>query len=112
MADVDIDTNFYISPSYEQIWGRTRESLYQNPRSFLDAIHEADRNRVMNDFEIKKQGLPFENEYRIVLPDGSFRHIWDRGFPIRDKKGEVIRYVGVATDITDRNLEERKNQKR
>jgi len=29
----------YISPMYEKVWGRSRESLYRNPFSFLDAVH-------------------------------------------------------------------------
>ena len=100
VADVRIDTNVYISPGYEQIWGRTQESLYQNPRSFLDAIHEDDRERIIAQLEVKKQGLPFDHEYRIRLPDGSIRLIRDRGFPIHDKNGNVIRYAGIAMDIT------------
>jgi PAS domain S-box-containing protein len=100
MADVDIGTIFYISPSFERIWGRSRESLYQHPRSFLDAVHEEDRERVLAELAIEKTGQPFDHEYRIVLPDGSIRHIWDRGFPVRDTFGHVSRYVGVATDIT------------
>jgi PAS domain-containing protein len=35
----------YISPAYEEIWGRTCASLYQSPRSLPDAVHSADRVR-------------------------------------------------------------------
>ena len=37
----------YISPAYESIWGRTCESLYRSPRSWLEAIQEEDRGRVL-----------------------------------------------------------------
>src|SRR5262249_37823059 len=47
MAAVDLERIFYISPGYERIWGRTRESLYQAPRSFLDAIHPEDREHAI-----------------------------------------------------------------
>lgn len=100
VADVGIHSNFYISPGYEQIWGRTRESLNLNPRSFLDPIHEDDRERIIADLEVKKKGLPFDHEYRIRLPDGTIRCIRDRGFPMKDKDGNVIRYAGIAMDIT------------
>jgi len=102
MGDVEIGKIFYISPSYERIWGCSRESLYENPRSFLDAVHGEDRERVLATLEIKKTGLPFDHEYRIILPDGNIRHIWDRGFPLQDDNGQITRYAGVAMDITER----------
>jgi PAS domain S-box-containing protein len=104
MADVEIRRMFYISPGYERIWGRTRESLYQAPRSFLDALHPEDRERIITDLEAKGEGQPFDHEYRIIQPDGSIRWIWDRGFPVREETGPVTRYVGVAQDITERRL--------
>ena len=102
MADVETGKTFYVSPSFERIWGRSRESLYNNPRSFIDAVHEQDRKSVLAELEIKKTGQPFDNEYRIVLPDGSIRYIWDRGYPIRDDQGQISGYAGVAIDITER----------
>ena len=106
MADVEIGKIFYVSPSFERIWGLSREILYKNPRSFLDAVHKEDRERVLAELEIEKTGQPFDHEYRIVQPDGNIRNIWDRGFPIRDEKGQISIYVGVATDITERKRAE------
>ena len=37
------DEMLYVSPAYEQVWGRTCESLYQNPMSWAEAIHPDDR---------------------------------------------------------------------
>lgn len=61
---------------------------------------------MIADFEIEKTGLPFDHEYRIIRPDGNIRYIWDRGFPVRDEKGQISRYVGVASDITERKRAE------
>ena len=102
MSDVQIGTIFYVSPAYEKVWGQPATSLYENPKSFIDAIHEEDRERVFVDREVKKDGQPFDHEYRIVRPDGDIRWIWDRGFPVQDETGQVTRYVGIAHDITDR----------
>ncbi len=63
MADVTTDKTIYISPGYERVWGRSVASLYEDPHSFLDAIHEADRERVIADLEVKRDGLPFDHEY-------------------------------------------------
>jgi signal transduction histidine kinase/FixJ family two-component response regulator len=48
----------------------------------------------------------FENNYRIVRPDGSVRWICDRGTVLHDDKGEVVRLAGIAEDVTDRILAE------
>ncbi|RJP25091.1 MAG: PAS domain S-box protein [Candidatus Abyssobacteria bacterium SURF_5] len=87
----------YVSPAYETIWGRSRESLHKEPYSFLEAIHPRDRPRVFN---WMKGGYQEEMEYRIVRPDASIRWIRDRGFPITDKDGKVVKFAGVASDIT------------
>lgn len=106
MADIEINKIFYINPAYERIWGRLRQSLYENPRSFIESIHENDRARVLADFELEKTGQPFDHEYRIIQPDGTLRWIWDRGFPIHEPTGEARRYVGIAQDITERKKAE------
>ncbi|WP_321508230.1 PAS domain S-box protein [uncultured Methanoregula sp.] len=102
MADADFGKIFYASPSFERMWGRSRESLYKNPRLLFEAVHPDDRERVIADLEIRKSGKPFDHEYRIILPDGNIRYIWDRGFPIQSKTGRISRYAGVAMDITER----------
>ena len=107
IADVADHKILYISPGYERIWGRSCESLYSAPRSFLDAVHPDDRGPVLRTLESQQRGVPFDHEYRIVRPDGEIRHVHDRGFPIRRADGSVVEYVGVAEDITGRLKAER-----
>jgi PAS domain S-box-containing protein len=106
MADVELAHIFYVSPAYARISGRTRESLYQTPRSFIDDIHPEDRERVLADVAIGRSGPPFDTEYRIIRPDGSIRWIWNRGFPVPERGGQISRYVGIAQDITERKQTE------
>jgi PAS domain S-box-containing protein len=96
----------YLSPAYETIWGRTRESLYEQPDSWLDTIHPEDLPRLMALIEQQRQGEFPKREYRIVLPDGSIRWIQDRTFPIHNAEGRVYRVAGIAEDITDRKQAE------
>ncbi|WP_066426956.1 PAS domain S-box protein [Anabaena sp. 4-3] len=88
----------YISPAYEEIWGRTCASLYKNPKSFMEAIYADDRQQCAMAMQNKKQG--FDIEYRIVRPDGSMRWIRDQAFPLKDETGKVYRVIGIAEDIT------------
>jgi PAS domain S-box-containing protein len=102
----DRKRTIYISPTYERIFGRPIEDVYRDPRNFVDAIHPDDRAHVAA--SLQREGEPFEHEYRIVLPDGAIRWIWDRGHAVRNEAGELEYYVGLAQDITDRKqLEER-----
>ena len=97
----------YVSPAYMEIWGRTPQSLYQQPESFLDTVHPEDKEGLRESLENKGQ-REVEQVYRIVRPDGSIRWIKDRSFPIYDDSGETLRVVGIAADITDLKLGEEK----
>ncbi len=96
----DLSGTLYVSPAFDEIWGRSREDLYRSPRAWTDAIHPDDREAVLRTArEQAGRGL-MDNTYRIVRPDGSLRWIHDRGFPIRDESGKVVRMVGIAEDVT------------
>ena len=100
-----IDRMLFVSPAYETIWGRTCESLYQRPLSFAEAVHPEDQARFMAAVPLHAKGK-WEIEYRILRPDGAVRWILDRGFPIRDDQGTVVRMCGIAKDITERKRAE------
>lgn len=102
MTDPEKNRMIYVSPGYEDIWGRTCESLNASPRSWLEAIHPDDRDRVLLAALTKQITGAYDEEYRIVRPDGSTRWIWDRAFPIRDASGHVYSIAGIAEDITER----------
>ena len=96
----------YVSPAYEEIWGRSCESLYADPDSWGAAIHPEDRAATHEKYNEHKLVGQFELEYRIVRPDHSIRWIEARGFPVLDDNGTLVRIAGVAKDITDRKQAE------
>jgi len=91
----------YVSPAYEKIFGRRCEDLYASPQIWLDAIHPEDRERIRNASMTKQEGGTYNEEFRIIRPDGAIRWLNDRAFPVRDAAGKIQRIVGVARDITD-----------
>ena len=100
------DKMVYISPAYEEIWGRTCESLLQNPNSFIEAIHPDDLERILKAFQAAlSPAKAFNEEYRIVRPDGSIRWVWARSFPTKSKE-RPNHSVGIAQDITERKRAE------
>jgi PAS domain S-box-containing protein len=92
----------YVSPGYETIWGRTREAAYASPQSWIETVHPEDRERVVQAAFTKPMAGTYDEEYRIVRPDGTVRWIRDRAFPVRDGGGQIVRVAGVAEDVTER----------
>lgn len=101
LSDVDKTEIVYISPGYEKVWGRTTDSLYDDPLQWLFAIHPEDRERVSERMRLQALGQ-YDEEYRILRPDGEVRWIHDRAFPVTAAAGEVVRIAGVAEDVTRR----------
>lgn len=101
LVSADWDEVLFVNSAYEELLGRSRAQLDDNPQDYLHAIHPADRERVMTQMEKVKQGEPADVEYRVITDEGSQRWIWSRADPIYDETGAVTRIAGVARDITD-----------
>lgn len=96
----------YVNDAYEEIWGQPCQNLYDNPKTWLEAVHPDDHSRV--EAVLNNQ---HEQEFRIIRPDGTVRWIFGRSFPIHDEAGEVYRLVGICEDITERKeTEERMHE--
>jgi PAS domain S-box-containing protein len=93
-------STLYVSPAYRQIWGRSCQSLYADPRSWLEGVHPEDRPRMRQFFAKHAPEQAHEQFYRIVRPDCSVRWVLDRGFPVRDHAGVCHRVVGILRDVT------------
>ena len=97
--------NIYVSPSYEEIWGKRPESLSHNPHNWMKAIYPEDLPAVREGRKKMACGEHSDVEYRIVRPDGTLRWIRDRSYPM--KRGDGTQLVcGVADDITDQKQAE------
>jgi PAS domain S-box-containing protein len=99
MTSADKTRMLYVSPAYEEIFGRSRESLYLSPGSWLDAVHPHDRDRVA-EAAAHQADRTYDNVYRVVRADGTIRWIRDRSFAVRDGDGNVESFGGIAEDIT------------
>jgi PAS domain S-box-containing protein len=101
LSDTQNTRMLYVSPAYETVWGRSCASLYLAPKSWMDAVHLEDKGHVVATVESRPCTEPHDFTYRIVRPDGSIRWIRDRGFPVRNESGAVVRFAGLADDITE-----------
>jgi PAS domain S-box-containing protein len=105
MGTPEMDHLFYVSPSFENVWGRTVESIRQESSTLTTTIHPEDCAFAVSRFTNAREN-GFDVEYRIVRPDGNTRWIRNRGFPVKDASGKVYRIAGVAEDITARKKAE------
>ncbi len=65
-------------------------------------IHREDLPRVMDAAKTAiSTGTKYQIDYRIRVPSGE-KHIHARGEPVVSPNGEILKYVGIGQDITDR----------
>ncbi len=92
----------YVSPAYSDVWGGSLDALRQRPGSWLDAVHPEDRERIAQRWRQLRQAPHYDDEFRILGPDGRTQWVRDRLFAVRNARGEVYRVARVTSDITAR----------
>lgn len=91
----------FCSPAYEKVWNISVKQLYKDPLNWSKPIHKDDKKKVEKAFINIVRNKGYDIEFRLVKKDGSIRWIHDKGVPVKNKKGQVYRIVGVAHDITE-----------
>jgi len=94
----------------ERWWNENLTSLLGYERSAVQrgaafwGVHPQDRERVEAGVNaaIASRNSTWSDEYRFRHADGRYLDILDRGFVIRDDKGEPLRMIGAMMDITER----------
>ena len=101
----------YVSPIWEEIWGRRAKEIYSDPQVWFDSIHPEDVATVRTARSAVEQGQSADNVFRVIRPDGAARWVRARMFPVLDDGGRVYRMVGLIEDITEvRRKEEQYRQ--
>jgi PAS domain S-box-containing protein len=102
VRDAYEDKVYYVSPTYEQIWGRSRDCFSENLReNLLDSIPSLERDRYIDVIDSLFSGENFTGEFPIVRPSGEVRWICVKTFAVNNEKGELYRFAGIAEDITE-----------
>jgi PAS domain S-box-containing protein len=89
----------YVGSGCERICGRSAETLYAEPATFLHAVHPEDMERFQSSADRLAGGERVEVDYRVVHPDGSVRHLHSRGIPVLDETGAVSRVAGLTREV-------------
>jgi PAS domain S-box-containing protein len=101
MSTPDLGEFLYVSPAFEEIWGRSRKELYRSPQAWSQAMHPDDGGQALRHSGGASNQGRLDLTYRIIRPDGAIRWIRERAFPIIGPAGQVYRRVGIAEDITE-----------
>lgn len=107
----DFSKIYYVSPAFEEVWGRSSQELYSFNNVWKNSIFPEDRDFVFSTISKLEKSKGFEIEYRIIRPDRKIRWIRDRVFPIKDKYGATFRYTGIVQDVTEQKIAEEEVRK-
>ena len=98
-------SNTYVNKRFVEYSGSSAEQTVGS--GWQAAIHPDDLEpQVGKWIEAVATGKPLENEVRFRRSDGQYRWHLDRGVPLRDESGNIVKWYGVVTDIEDRKRAE------
>ncbi len=93
---------FWANPSLRSLLGLGKNGALRFD-DVIACIHPDDRDRIVPVIQhAQRNGLPFEAEFRIVLPDGKERWLAARGRSMNEPKERGLRRMGAVFDITER----------
>jgi PAS domain S-box-containing protein len=93
----------YWSEENFRIWGLNPERGLPDRETVLQRIHPQDRRRVLQCVQkAVREKKDYAVEFRIVLPDGTGKHIHGLGHPVFGASGEFVEVVGTQLDVTER----------
>ncbi|MBC8425347.1 PAS domain-containing protein, partial [bacterium] len=89
-----------------QIFGVSPETFTPDFDAFLEFVHDEDRHRIRAALNraLADADTSFDAQHRIVLGDGTVRHLRTRGELMRRRGGKARRMIGTCQDVTDQML--------
>ena len=97
----------YCSEEMFRIFGLDPRESLPTRKNFRQQIHPEDRVRVDERWERSlRERVDSFDEFRVLRPDGTIRHINSSAHPVLNEKGELSDFVGTAVDVTERKRAE------
>ena len=102
------DLNFkteecFTNRTLQEIFGYAAHELTDNNIWWRNNLHPDDKDRVIGklDGKLRDGGTVWHDEYRFRCKNGEYKTVFDRGFIIRDSKGNPERLIGAMQDVTE-----------
>jgi PAS domain S-box-containing protein len=101
--DVTSNRYLYTSEEFDRLFGFDPQGEALTREAVLERIHPEDRSTWKRHLEKSlHEKVDTTSQYRIVLRDGTVRHIHTIRHPVVNSAGEVVKLVGTSIDITER----------
>ena len=100
-------TILYWSEETFRIWGFDPAQGIPTPEAVFQRIHPDDRDRMRAEIDrtfVEKSGS--SSAFRIVLPDGTIKHLDSIRQPVFSASGELVEVVSTQLDVTERKRAE------
>jgi PAS domain S-box-containing protein len=102
----------YWSEESYRIWGLDPLQGLPSRETVLQRIHPDDRERVNVETEqALREKRDFTLEFRILLPDGTVKHIESIGRPLFSADGELVEMVATHVDVTERKRAQEEHER-
>ena len=93
-----------VSREVERILGVRPGEDASSVEFHFNRIHPEDRTVVAKGYQQAQQDkVNYELDYRVVLPDGTVRHVHNIGHPILNESGEIAEFFGTVVDVTEQH---------
>ncbi len=100
------------SDNFEQLFGRETGSFGRTYEAFLECVYPEDRKFVARSLkQAVEAGAVHNIEFRIILPDGSWRWMAGEGKVFYDETGSSVRMLGTTVDISERKRSQEELQR-
>jgi PAS domain S-box-containing protein len=101
--DIPAET-VWRNENYERCFGLIDERRDETVAAWRERIHSEDAERVSDSLDAAAAGTEtlWSAEYRFRRADGSYAHVLDRAFLVRDATGKAIRMLGAMSDFSAR----------
>ncbi len=109
--DWDIVTNkFIFNKGIQGIFGYKKEDVGNTIQWWFDKIHPEDslKMSVKVYSYIEQKTEKWQDYYRFLCSDGTYKYVYDRGFLVKDEANNVVRVIGAMQDITKLKEEEQR----
>ncbi|MGK7919161.1 MAG: PAS domain S-box protein [Trichodesmium sp.] len=85
-----------------RIYGLNPQEPEPTLPELLQMIHPEDQELHQKAVTQLLEGQPCNFDYRLICPNGDIRHIHSRGEAVHNQQGEVVQFLGMVMDITER----------
>lgn len=109
--DWDIKTGSFIwNKGIQSVFGYKKEDVGTDLQWWFEKIHPEDSLKMsvkLYSF-IEKKTEKWQDYYRFMCADDTYRYVFDRGFLVMDENRNVVRMIGAIQDITKQKEEEQR----